>query len=70
MKLSETLLLGASAAFVIIGIHQAIHFGLQNSYFFFMVSTGLFLWYSLRKKKDELEEKNRSKKKTSNKSKK
>jgi len=62
MKLSETLLLAASAAFLIIGIHQGMKFGLQNSYFFLMISTGLFLWYTLRKKKAELEENNKNKK--------
>ncbi|MDF2454247.1 MAG: hypothetical protein K0R51_240 [Cytophagaceae bacterium] len=62
MKLSETLLLGASAAFLLIGIHQGINYGLQNSYFFLMVSVGLFLWYTLRKKKEELEAKSKNKK--------
>jgi len=62
MKLTETLLLAASAVFLLIGIHQGMTFGVQNSYFFFMVSAGLFLWYTLRKKKDELEDKNKSKK--------
>ena len=58
MKLFDTLLLAASAAFLLIGVHQGITFGLQSSYFFLMVSSGLFLWYSLRKKKkEELENK-------------
>ncbi len=70
MKLTETLLLAASAVFLLIGIHQGMTFGVQHAYFFLMMSSGLFLWYTLRKKKDELEEKNRTKKKTATKSKK
>lgn len=53
MKLKETILLSLSAAFLLIGIHQAMKFGVQNSYFFFMLSAGLFLWYTLRKKQGE-----------------
>lgn len=64
MKLSETLLLAASAAFLLIAVHQGITFGLQSSYFFLMVSTGLFLWYTLRKKKDELKKNDKTKKAT------
>lgn len=64
MKLKETILLALSAAFLLIGIHQGMKFGVQNSYFFFMVSAGLFLWYTMRKRKDEVEEKNSTKKST------
>jgi hypothetical protein len=56
MKLSESLLLAASAAFLMIGIHQAMQHGVQNSYFLFMTSAGLFLWYTMRKKKNTGEE--------------
>jgi hypothetical protein len=62
MKLTETILLALSAAFLLIGIHQGMKFGVQNSYFFFMVSAGVFLWYTLRKKKDVIEESNKNKK--------
>ncbi len=64
MKLFDTLLLAASAAFLLFGIHQGVTFGLQNSYFFLMVSTGIFLWYTLRKKKEELEKNSKAKKTT------
>ena len=53
MKLADSLLLAGSAAFLLIGIHQAMTYGVQNGYFFFMVSSGLFLWYTLRKKRAE-----------------
>jgi len=61
MKIIDTILLACSAAFLLIGIHQAMMHGVQNSYFFFMVSSGLFLWYVLRKKKAELEDRNAKK---------
>ncbi|MBC7485383.1 MAG: hypothetical protein H7282_01345 [Cytophagaceae bacterium] len=51
MKLTETILLALSAAFLIIGVHQGMKNGIQTSYFFLMVSSGLFLLYTLRKKK-------------------
>lgn len=53
MKLTETILLALSAAFLIMGVHQGMKHGIQASYFFLMVSSGLFLWYTLRKKKAE-----------------
>ena len=69
MKLIETILLALSAAFLLIGIHQGMTFGVQNSYFFFMVSAGLFLWYTMRKRKSEIVEKSKTKKTTASKSK-
>jgi hypothetical protein len=62
MKLAESILLAASAASLLIGIHQGMTHGVQNSYFFFMVSAGLFLWYTLRKKRAQIEEENKTKK--------
>ena len=62
MKLPEALLLATSAAFLLIGIHQSMTHGVQISYFFFMISAGLFLWYTLRKKRVETEASNKSKK--------
>lgn len=50
MKLFDTILFSLSAALLIIGIHQSILHGIQNSYFLFMMASGLFLWYTLRKK--------------------
>jgi hypothetical protein len=69
MKLPETLLLALSAVFLLIGIHQGMTHGVQNSYFFFMISAGLFLWYTLRKKQAAIEEANRAKKTHTSKSK-
>jgi len=57
MKLFETILLALSAVFLLIGIHQGMKHGIQASYFFLMVSSGLFLWYTLRKKKAQEESK-------------
>ncbi|HSZ72068.1 MAG TPA: hypothetical protein VK750_05290 [Cytophagaceae bacterium] len=58
MKIIDSILLACSAAFLLIGVHQAMKYGVQNSYFFFMMASGFFLWYTLRKKKAE-EEKNK-----------
>jgi Flp pilus assembly protein TadB len=50
MKLFDTILISLSAALMIIGVHQSVLHGLQNSYFIFMMASALFLWYTLRKK--------------------
>lgn len=56
MKLFDTILFSLSAALLIIGVHQAILHGVQNSYFFFMMASGIFLWYTLRKKNNPLKD--------------
>jgi hypothetical protein len=50
MRIFDTLLFSLTAVLVIIGVHQSILHGVQNSYFIFMFASGLFLWYSLRKR--------------------
>ena len=56
MKLFDTILFSLSAALLIIGVHQSILHGVQNSYFFFMMASGTFLWYTLRKKNSPLKD--------------
>jgi|GEM_PF-739625 len=55
MKLFNTILLSLSAVFLIIGTHQAIIYGVQYSYFFFMMSSGFFLWFTFRKKNEAVQ---------------
>lgn len=55
-NLLNVLLLFASAAILIIGVHQTIVAGFGNSYWIFMVSIALFLYYQVRKNKQKQEE--------------
>ncbi|WP_155208190.1 hypothetical protein [Xanthovirga aplysinae] len=38
-----------AVASFIIGVHQSMTIGIQESYWLFMISTALFFWYKLRK---------------------
>lgn len=49
MKLSETLLLGAAVAFLIIGVHQTFTAGILQSYWIFMLTIGLLLFFKLKR---------------------
>jgi len=55
-NLTNILLLFFSGAIMIIGIHQTIINGFENSYWIFMLSIALFLYYQIRKNKDKQEE--------------
>jgi len=55
-NLTNILLLFFSGAIMIIGIHQTIINGFENSYWIFMVSIALFLYYQIRKNKSKQEE--------------
>jgi amino acid permease len=65
MKLTDIVLLSLAAAFTIIGVHQLIVItnnesftvGFTHSYWIFMLSISLFLFYQLRKKKAQAAEK-------------
>lgn len=48
----NTVILTLSAAIFIIGIHQTMKFGFAFSYWIFMFSIALFLWYNYRKQKN------------------
>ncbi len=54
--LKNILLLFFSAGIMIIGIHQTITNGFENSYWIFMISVALFLYYQVRKAKKKQEE--------------
>lgn len=51
MNLINVLLLSLAAAFLIIGIHQTMVWGIAHSYWILMLSTALLLYYKLRNKK-------------------
>jgi hypothetical protein len=49
MKLTDIILLSLSAAFVVVGTHLTMTYGITASYPVFMASVGLILWYRYRK---------------------
>lgn len=53
MKLTDIVLLSLSVVLTIIGVHQAMNFGIQNSYFIFMFTIAILLYYFYRKKQYE-----------------
>jgi hypothetical protein len=48
----NTVILALSAGIFIIGVHQSMKFGMAYSYWIFMFSIALLLWYNYRKKKN------------------
>lgn len=73
MKLVKNIVLSLSAAFLIIGIHQTITLGFEVSYWIFMLTISMYLFYRLinnsekdpnkKKKKDKTVKPKKSKKK-------
>ncbi|OOG70701.1 hypothetical protein [Algoriphagus sp. A40] len=57
MKLGDVLILSLALALGVIGIHQSLTAGIENSYFLFMLAVGLLFWFQLRRNKaiDEAE---------------
>lgn len=51
MKLGDVLILSLALALGVIGIHQSITVGIENSYFLFMLSVGMLFWFQLRRNK-------------------
>ena len=50
MKLVDSILLSLAVAFFIIGVHQGFTVGLAPSYWLFMLSTGLWLAFAVRRR--------------------
>lgn len=46
----NTVLLFLAVGFLMIGVHQTMHYGFQVSYWLFMVALGLVFWVQYRKK--------------------
>jgi len=55
-NLINILLLFFSGGLIIIGISETINAGFENSYWIFMISIALFLYYQIRKNKKKQEE--------------
>jgi len=53
MKLVDALSLMFSLGFMIIGLDQSIRFGIANSYWLFMISLGLLLYFGYRKAQNQ-----------------
>ena len=49
IRVLNTVILTLSAGIFIIGIHQTMKFGFPFSYWIFMFSIALLLWYNYRK---------------------
>jgi len=49
MKTFNLVIFSLAVTSFIIGVHQAMTIGLQESYWLFMISTALFFWFKLRK---------------------
>jgi len=45
----DMIILVVGFCFLAIAIHQSIYLGFANSYWMFMLSAGLLLWYTRRK---------------------
>jgi hypothetical protein len=52
MKLVDVIILSLSVVFLIIGIYETMKFGLGHAYAYLMLATGLFFFYTFRKKKE------------------
>ncbi len=55
-NLLNIILLFFSGGILIIGVNETINNGFENSYWIFMVSIALFLYYHIRKNKKKQEE--------------
>jgi len=53
MKFFDVVLISLMVVFFIIGIHQSIIFGFGNSYWIFMLTIVMLLWYKMRNNKVE-----------------
>ncbi|MDH5598703.1 MAG: hypothetical protein OEY34_06245 [Cyclobacteriaceae bacterium] len=51
MKLIDVLIFSLATVIFLIGLHQAMTFGFAASYWLFMISIGLLLFYKMRKEK-------------------
>lgn len=49
MNIKDTIIFSLAVAMLIIGLHQAMTIGFEYSYWLFMLSIGLLLWYRMRK---------------------
>jgi O-antigen ligase len=57
----KVVLLSIAVVFFIIGVHQSFYFGIQASYWAFMIAGLSFLWMQYIKKPEEMAEDDNSK---------
>jgi len=69
MKLTDILLLGLSAAFLIIGADQTIAYGFKQSYWAFMLALVPFFIYTFRRSRKPVPEKGHEEPKSAKKAK-
>ena len=55
MRLLDTILFSLCVASFIIGVHEIITVGFAQGYWLIMLSSLLFLWYSIRKRRKPAE---------------
>jgi len=58
MKLADVIIFTFAVCSFIIGVHQTFVVGMMASYWLFMISLALLLWFRSRKSKQKLEVKN------------
>jgi hypothetical protein len=49
MKFFDTILLSLAIGFFIIGLHQSFTVGFEVSYWIFMITLALLLWFKIRR---------------------
>jgi general stress protein CsbA len=49
-----------SIALLLISIHQSMYYGFTKSYFMYMITFSVYLWYNVRRTKEKAIEKERS----------
>jgi Na+/melibiose symporter-like transporter len=52
MKIFNTVILSIAIGFLIIGIHQSLTFGFEASYWLFMITLALLLWFKIRRNRE------------------
>lgn len=52
MKIFDTVILSIAIGFLIIGIHQSFTVGFEASYWIFMITLALLLWFKIRRNKE------------------
>lgn len=70
MRLPDAIIFSLCVAVFIIGVYETMTVGIAYSYWLFMISVGLLLWYNQRRREGETTEepelkKNKNKKKKS-----
>jgi len=57
VKIRETIIFAVATATFFIALHQSMMHGIAASYWLYMLSAGMLLWYKIRKDKIKKEDK-------------